>query len=244
MLPSSMRRPGLLLLLCASPALAGPSVFVDFSEAPKRSTVKVDTATRLKIAAQLVGDTVTLDESGCRDSGEALTEVSVVKFRDSVPSPSGGPTSNHRVHLVNVWNCLDGRERDADSYLVLTEREQVLAKVKTSFAQRLSKVFQLGPEGPSGVVIEGTESAQGYTSTTASVYAVEGKTFRLLRELGRVGDDDCGASGTRGERVALFHLESAKPFVLVQKNVARTCEDLSEGRKRFKPLGAGPLKEE
>jgi hypothetical protein len=234
----------LLLLLSASPVLAAPPVFIDFSEAPKLSNVTLDKTAQLKIAKQLVGDTVTLDPSGCRDSGEDLTEVSVVKFRDSVRSPSAGTASPSLLHLVSIWNCLGGQERDADSYLVLTEREQLVAKVKTSFAARISKVFQLEPAGPSGVVIEGTESAQGYTSTTASVYAVEGKKFRLLRKLGRVGDQDCGASGERGERVALFHLKSARPFVLVQKNVARTCDDLSEGRKRFTPLGEGPLKED
>jgi hypothetical protein len=243
-----MRLPSLLLLLCASPALAGPSVFIDFSETPKLPTVELDKATQLKIADRLTGHTVTLDESGCRDSGEDLSEVSVVKFRGSVRAPSDGAASNRLVHLVNIWNCLDGRERDAETYLVLTgsaaEGVESISKVKTSFADRISKVFQLEKGGPAGVIIEGTESGQGYTSTTASVYALEGKKFRLLRNLGRVGDADCGATGKRGERVALFQLKSVKPFVLTQKNVARTCEDLSEDRKRFTPVGEGPLKEE
>jgi hypothetical protein len=175
---------------------------------------------------------------GGRAGNAAVANVQTVK------SPA---VEGQLLHLVTIVSggCSPEPEyaREDSAFLVISENGRVLTKTATGGKDGIAKVFNLGPEGPAGVVVVGgCFLCQGDTTMDGWIYEIGSDSIRELQALGTVYDSDCGGSGDSGERGAIFRLESASPFQLSQKNYQRTCEAAESKEKTFKLIGKGKMK--
>ncbi len=222
----------------AGPGSERPSkLLIDFSEPPMLgSTTTVTTETRLAAWHLIGGGRRFGEQSSVCDKGDdsAVTLTLDAVVRGAITAPG----AVEELWFVSSLPCEVGNPAFADSNFAIVSGDRVVAYGPSAPARWAALAEDMDGDGTIDVIIGTGGTHQGYTNSIASIVSHAGGKQKVLRDLGTVSTDDCGAAVDGGtEKVAVFFLPTRTIEGLSQKNYWHRCGET----KQFRPLSAATL---